>query len=129
MDWKFPETYSPDFTFLKDLLTGFPELQKHIAGQPSFYSTNFVEGGLDGSADGPNGTVPTWHMFHVFVGPFENLDYHYASYPEIITAPYRFPRSLLELLLWQGFKMHTHGCELSGKYLTFPLHLDTNILY
>jgi hypothetical protein len=63
---------------------------------------------------GPNGTIPKWHMHHLNGGSFENLDWNIASYSDTINAPYRVPRSLIEVLGWQGLSMHVHGCELSG---------------
>jgi GMC oxidoreductase len=114
MQWQFPITYNPQFSFLLEALGGFPQLRKYFNYQPSFFSTNYIPAGLDGSSEGPNGTIPTWHMHHVTLGAFENFDENLIMYAASETPPYRIPRNLVELLLWKGTYIHMHDCELSG---------------
>jgi len=116
LGWKFPNTYNPGFSFLTEILSGFPELSKYNAGQRGFFSSNGISSGLDGSSKGPNGTVPTWHMHHVTLGTFENFDANLAEYLETVSPPYRIPRNLVELLLYRGTYIHMHDCELSGNH-------------
>ena len=53
-------------------------------------------------------------MHHLVGGAFEELDWNLAAYTETVTAPYRVPRSIVEITAWQGLSLHVHGCELSG---------------
>jgi hypothetical protein len=110
IEWLFSNKYKPNFSFVTELLKGFPELRKYQNRQRSFYSSSQFAGGLDGSSDGPTGTIPKWHMHHLVGGAFENLDWNIASYEETVDTPYRVPRGVGEILLWQGLKMHSHGC-------------------
>lgn len=110
----FPPGYNPGFNFVTELLTGFPELRKFQSGKRSFYSSSEFAGGLDGSSEGPQGTIPKWHMHHLSAGTFENYDFNIAASSETVSVPYRVPRGILEITAWQGLKTHVHGCELSG---------------
>lgn len=114
MMWQFPATYNPRFSFLIEVLTGFPELSKWNRKQRGFFSTNYIPAGLDGSSAGPRGSKPTWHMHHVVLGAFENFDENFAAYSASENPPFRIPRNIVELLLWKGTYIHMHDCELSG---------------
>jgi len=114
--WKFPESYDPGFDFLSETLKGFPQLRAHLRGERSFFSSNGVPAGLEGSSAGPSGKIPKWHLHHVTMGAFEQFDYNLAAYPESVMPPYRIPRSLLELYSWKGLKLHVHNCELSQNH-------------
>lgn len=113
--WKFPNSYTPGFDFLSETTHGFPELRKHLRGERSFFSSNGVPAGLEGSSAGPSGKIPKWHLHHITMGAFEQFDYNLAAYPETVMMPYRLPRSLIELYAWKGLQLHAHNCELSRK--------------
>lgn len=111
--WKFPKEYDPGFDFLSETLKGFPTLRAHLRGERSFFSSNGIPAGLEGSSAGPKGTIPKWHLHHITMGAFEQFDYNIASYPETVQMPFRLPRSLMELYAWKGLHLHAHNCELS----------------
>lgn len=91
--WKFPESYDPGFDFLSETYKGFPELRKHLRGERSFFSSNGVPAGVEGSSAGPKGTIPKWHLHHITMGAFEQFDYNLASY-EPPPLPFFPPSSL-----------------------------------
>jgi choline dehydrogenase-like flavoprotein len=121
--WKFPDAMTPGFNFLSEAAKGFPTLRAHLKGERTFFSSNGVPAGLEGSSAGPNGSVPKWHMHHITMGAFENFDYNLAAYDETVNPPYRIPRSPLELFRWKGLTLHAHNCELSQNHAYGRLEL------
>lgn len=121
--WKFPKEYDPGFDFLSETVKGFPTLRAHLRGERSFFSSNGIPAGLEGSSAGPKGTIPKWHLHHITMGAFEQFDYNIASYPETVQMPYRLPRSLMELYAWKGLHLHVHNCELSQNHAYGRLEL------
>lgn len=126
VNYKFPDSTKPAFDFISETMKGFPELRTHLGGSRSFYSSNGVPAGLEGSSKGPSGTVPKWHLHHMTMGSFENFDQNIASYTETVTAPYRLPRSVLELYKWKGLSLHGHNCELSQNHAYGRLELRSS---
>jgi choline dehydrogenase-like flavoprotein len=124
--YKFPESTKPAFDMISETLKGFPELRTHLSGKRSFYSSNGVPAGLEGSSKGPSGAIPKWHLHHITMGSFENFDWNIASYPETITPPYRIPRSVFELYRWKGLTLHSHNCELSQNHAYGRLELRSS---
>lgn len=121
--YKFPKDFKPAFDFISETAKGFPQLRDHFDGKRTFFSSNGVPAGLEGSSKGPQGTIPKWHMHHITLGIFENFDWNIASYDETITAGYRIPRSMWELYTWKGLAMHGHNCELSQNHAFGRLEL------
>lgn len=121
--YKFPKTFVAPFDFTTETMKGFPTLRKHLAGERTFFSTNGVPAGLEGSSAGPTGQIPKWHMHHIIMGGFENFDWNIASYDETIKSPSRLPRSVLEFYTWKGLHYHSHNCELSQNHAYGRLEL------
>jgi len=121
--YKFPKTYKPGFDFFSETASGFSTLRDHLSGKRTFFSSNSVPAGVEGSSVGPNGTVPKWHLHHLTIGPFENLDFNMLAYRESVDAPSRLPRSLIELYRWTGLQYHSHNCELSQNHAYGKLEL------
>lgn len=121
--YKYPKSFVAPFDFTTETMKGFPTLRKHLAGERTFFSTNGVPAGLEGSSAGTNASVPKWHLHHIVMAGMENFDWNMASYPETIKSPSRLPRSVLEFYTWKGLHYHSHNCELSQNHAYGRLEL------
>lgn len=110
-------SFDPGFSMLGEVAQGFPEFTKFFKGQRGFLSANHIPAGLDGSSDGPTGSVPTFRLHYLTIGAFENYDFNLAGYDATESFVSRFPRNAIELLAFNNLRFHEAGCELSGRAL------------
>lgn len=123
INYLFPDDYTPPFDMKKEAITGMPTFRAHLRGEQTLLSSNMVPSGIEGSSDGPTGTIPKWHLHHTVAGAIENFDWQLSFDDESADSPTRVARGATELFTWKGFKIHGHNCELSGNHAYGRLEL------